>query len=87
MIAAFPLLADLEDGAAAFMADDGGALGDVVGDALVFRAAHGGLVAGHAEAVADDVGEDFVVADRGEVELVEAEVVLPVKADGPGPHG
>ena len=75
-----PLRADLFDHAAELVADDGRMLGDVVGHALVCGALDGGLVAGHADGVGDDLHQNLVVLDCGHLKGIQAKVVCGVHA-------
>ena len=56
-----------------------GLLGDVLGHALVLGALDRRLVRRHADAVGNDVGQDLVVPDRGQVEGLQSQVVLAVE--------
>jgi hypothetical protein len=76
-----PFGADLDELAAELVADDRRLLGQRPADALVRVALHGELVAGHADRVGHDFGEDFVVLDFGKLELLEPEVVDAIYAD------
>ena len=81
-----PLGADLEDASGEFVSEDGGVSVAVVGDALVVGAGLGGLVAGHADGVADDFGDDAVVTAGWQLEGLQTEVHLAVDTKGGGLH-
>ena len=74
------ILADLNYLACKLVADDGRILGDVVGDAFVGRTLVGSLVGGHADAVADHLGQDLIFLDLRELELFEPQVIHAVEA-------
>ena len=77
-----PLCADLLDHAAELMADDGGMLSDVLGNALVVGALDGSLVAGHADGVGDDLYENLVILDGGHFKGIQTEIVCSMHANG-----
>jgi hypothetical protein len=55
-------------------------LSDILGDALVVGSLGRRFVIRHADAVRDDIGEDGVIADIGEIESFQTEVVLAIKS-------
>ena len=76
-----PLLANLDDGARELMAYDYGIHVDILGGPLVLLALHRQLVGGHADAVAVDLCQDFVILDLRQFELFEAKVHFAVHSD------
>ena len=76
-----PLRADLDQLAAELMTDNDRMLGDVLGNALVIRALHGGLVGGHADAVGDHAREDLILPDRRKLKFLKAQIHRAVEAD------
>ena len=84
---ALPLAADLKNLAAELMSHDHGVLRHVVGHALVIRALLGRLIGGHADGIADDLRENFVVPDRRKLEGFQSQVFLAIQAHGSGFHG
>ena len=69
------------------MADDDGACVHVLGTALVGLALNQQLVGGHADAVAHDPDQNFVVADLRQIEFLQADVVSAVETHALRPHG
>jgi hypothetical protein len=52
---------------------------DILGDALVVGSLGRRFVIRHADAVRNDIGEDGVIADFGEIKSFQTEVVLAIK--------
>ena len=81
-----PFGADLHDFAAEFVADDDRMHGDVLGHALVILALDGGLVAGHANAIRNDLHQNLIVLDGGQFKGFHAQVVFAIQANRCGFH-
>ena len=82
-----PLGADFNELTAEFVADDDRVIGDIVRNALVIGRLRRGLVRRHAQAIGDNLGEDFIVLDRRQLEGFETEILFSVETDGSSFHG
>jgi hypothetical protein len=58
------------------MPDHNWVLGHIIGDPFVVRSLEGGLVGGHAEAVADHPGQDLILPDGRQFKLLYPEVLF-----------
>ena len=81
LILVLPVLTDLGDHAAEFMADNGRMLSDIIGHALVLGAFNGGLVRAHADGVGNDLDLNVVRTDLRQLDLLEAQIHFPVDSD------
>ena len=75
---ALPLLPDLQDPACELMSHDGRILGHVVRDPLVGGALVSHLPGGHAQAVAYDLCQDFVILHFRKLEFLKPEVFYSI---------
>ena len=81
-----PTAAHLLDDAAELMAHDDRVLVDIGGHPLVVGALHGRLIGGHADGIADDFDQNFVVLDGRQLEALQAQVVDSVQPYSGGFH-
>ena len=73
-----PVLADLQELAAKLVAEDDGILRDIVGNPLVVGALDRCLVIRHADAVRDNVRQDFIIGECRQVKPLKPQVVLAI---------
>ena len=81
-----PVLADLGDDTAEFMADDGRMLRNVVGHALVLFALDRGLVRAHADGVRNDLDLNIVRTDLREFNFLQTQIHFAMDSNCFGFH-
>ena len=82
----FPVLADLGDDTAEFMADDGRMLRNVVGHALVLFALDRGLIRAHADGVRNDLDLNIVRTDLREFNFLQTQIHFAMDSNCFGFH-